>query len=244
MAYAASTSACLADTNTYIRIKNLSDFDFKDIIVSHAFGVSNRYPDIKAGSLSDYLSFGANVYPSPAVVLTVGTNLLMHQPSCLVVGRPNMSPGRFTYGLTVLTNYNPKLEIIRETNTPPDTKIESFGLKSSYKGTHTNTRVLNMTGLDFTDVTMTGHSIGQVKAGEASSYFDLEIGPFIPHETVVTFNKTLPGRGGAHYLWEATHMKFFRPYSVDQNDAIYDGWFTYALNIESNVYLNLVFSRD
>lgn len=83
---------------TLIRVKNISQFDFVDVIVNTSGG-ENNYGNILANAISGYESFDF-AYSYAFIELKINNNTYTIQPIDYV-GETPLTPGKYTYGIDV-----------------------------------------------------------------------------------------------------------------------------------------------
>jgi len=89
------------DEITLIRVKNLSSFDFVDVIVNTSGG-ENNYGNILAETISGYKSFDF-AYSYAFIELKINNDTYTVQPIDYV-GETPIKPGKYTYQIDVLPN--------------------------------------------------------------------------------------------------------------------------------------------
>src|SRR5206468_773230 len=88
---------CKQNDQTWIRVRNESNMDFKDVVVD-----VTTFGNIKSGNVTDYHTLPAesSAYRYAYVNLLAGTNRMILQPIDFV-GETPLGKGRFTYVLTI-----------------------------------------------------------------------------------------------------------------------------------------------
>ncbi|MGB5464160.1 MAG: hypothetical protein WBM92_12395 [Aureibaculum sp.] len=83
---------------TLIRVKNISQFDFEDIIVNTSGG-ENNYGNVISNEVTEYKTFDF-AYPYAFIELKIDNNTYTIQPIDYI-GETRLTPGKYTYKIDV-----------------------------------------------------------------------------------------------------------------------------------------------